>query len=56
MKDILLLFEEPYLAGTRSSEKYIFSDLKRISVTINGSPNMLYNNGIDSRDIWSDSS
>ena len=23
-------------------------------VTINGSPNMLYNNGIESRDIWSE--
>ena len=46
MKDILLLFVEPYPAGARDSEKYIFPDLKKISVTINGSPNMLYNNGI----------
>ena len=54
MKGILLLFVEPYAAGTRDSEKYIFPDLKKISVTINGSPNMLYNNGIESRDIWSE--
>ena len=54
MKGILLLFVEPYPAGTRDSEKYIFPDLKKISVTINGSPNMLYNNGIESRDIWSE--
>ena len=54
MKGILLLFVEPYTAGTRDSEKYIFPDLKKISVTINGSPNMLYNNGIESRDIWSE--
>ena len=54
MKSILLLFVEPYVAGTRDSEKYIFPDLKKISVTINGSPNMLYNNGIESRDIWSE--
>ena len=47
MKGILLLFVEPYAAGTRDSEKYIFPDLKKISVTINGSPNMLYNNGIE---------
>ena len=54
MKGILLLFEDSYLAGTRDSEKYIFPDLKKVSVTINGSPNMLYNNGIESRDIWSE--
>ena len=54
MKGILLLFVEPYTAGTRDSEKYIFPDLKKISVTINGSPNMLYNNGIESQDIWSE--
>ena len=51
-KDILLLFVETYAAGTRDSEKFIFPDLKKISVTINGSPNMLYNNSIESRGIW----
>ena len=54
MKGILLLFVEPYTAGTRDSEKCIFPDLKKISVTVNGSPNMLYNNGIESQDIWSE--
>ena len=54
MKGILLLFVEPYAAGARDSEKYIFPDLKKISVMINGSPNMLYNNGIGSQDIWSE--
>ena len=54
MKGILLLFVEPYNAGTRDSEKYIFPALKKISVTVNGSPNMLYNNGIESQDIWSE--
>ena len=33
MKGILLLFVEPYTAGTRDSEKYVFPDLKKISVT-----------------------
>ena len=51
MKGILLLFVEPYVAGTRDSEKHIFPDLKKISVTINGLPSMLYNSGIKSRDI-----
>ena len=54
MKGILLLFVEPYAAGTRDSEKYIFPALKKISVTVNGSPNMLFNNGIESQDIWSE--
>ena len=51
MKAILLLFVDPYTAATRDSEKYIFPALKKISITINGSPNMLYNNGIESQDI-----
>ena len=54
MKGILLLFVAPYAAGTRDSEKYIFPDLKKISVTINGSPNMLYDSGIEIEDIWSE--
>ena len=52
MKGILLLFVEPYTAGTRDSEKYVFPDINEVSVTINGSPNMLYNNGIESTDAW----
>ena len=57
MKGLLLLFVEPYTGGTRDSEKYIFPDIKKkISVTINGSLNMLYNNSIQSRDIWSEAS
>ena len=56
MKGLLLLFVEPYTAGTRDSEKYVFPDIKKVSVTINDSPNMLYNNGIEARDIWSEAS
>jgi len=52
MKGILLLFVEPYAAGARDSEKYIFPDLTKVSVTINGSPNMLYNNGVEGKDMW----
>ena len=47
----LLLFVEPYTAGNRDSEKFIFSDLVKISVTVNGLPNMLYNNGIEGKDV-----
>ena len=52
MKGILLLFVEPYTAGARDSEKYGFLDLEKVHVTINGSPNMLYNNGIEGEDAW----
>ena len=52
MKGILLLFMAPYSAGARDSEKYGFPDLEKVFVTINGSPNMLYNNGIESEDVW----
>ena len=52
MKGLLLLFVEPYTGGTRDSEKFVFPDLKKVKVTINGSPNMLYNNGIEIQDIW----
>ncbi|KAL9983292.1 hypothetical protein ACROYT_G005439 [Oculina patagonica] len=52
LKGILLLFIEKYDKGKRSSEKYINPDLTKVSVTVNGSPNMLYNNGIEGMDIW----
>ena len=52
MKGILLLFVAPYSAGARDSEKYGFPDLEKVFVTINGSPNMLYNNGIEREDAW----
>ena len=54
MKGILLLFVEPYTAGKRDSEKYIFPDLNKVKVMINGLPNRLYNEGIESEDIWSE--
>lgn len=52
LKGILLLFVEPYTAGARDSEKYYNPNLTRVSVMVNGSPNMVYNNGIEGRDIW----
>ena len=52
LKGILLLFVEPYTAGDRDSEKYIYPDLTKVSVTVNGSPNTLYNNGIEGKDFW----
>ena len=52
LKGILLLFIEPYVAGARQSEAYFNPDLTKVSVTVNGSPNRLYNNGLEGIDIW----
>ena len=52
LKGILLLFVEPYTDGNRDSEKYIYPDLTKVSVTVNGSFNMLYNNGIKGKNFW----
>ena len=54
LKAILLLFVEPYPAGTRDSEKFIFLNLTKLSFTINSSLNMLYNEGIISTDLWAE--
>ena len=52
LKGILLLFVEPYVAGARQSETYLNPDLTKVSVTVNGSPNRLYNNGLEGIDVW----
>lgn len=54
MKGLLLLFVKPYAPGARDSEKYGFPDLKKVSITINGSPNMIHNEGIEREDMWSE--
>ena len=52
LKGILLLFIEPYTPGARQSEAYFNPDLTKVSVTVNGSPNRLYNNGLEGIDVW----
>ena len=56
LKAIVLLFTEPYNAGARDSEKYVFPDLTKVDVTINGSPNMIYNNSLAAEDLWEEAS
>ena len=46
LKGLLLLFIVPYTAGARDSENYLNPDITKVSVTINGSPNRIYNEGI----------
>ena len=52
LKGILLLFVEPYVAGARQAETYLNPDLTKVSVTVNGTPNRLYNNGLEGIDVW----
>ena len=56
LKGILVLFIEPYTAGARDSEKFFNPDIKKVSVTVNGAPNKLYNNGLDNKDLWEEAS
>ena len=52
LKGILLLFVEPHTDGARQSEAYFNPDLTKVSVTVNGSPNRLYNNVLEGIDVW----
>ena len=54
LKAILLLFIEPFTAGERDTEKYFNPGITKVHVTINGSPNRIYNNGIDGKDLWTE--
>jgi len=54
LKSSRLLFIEPYTAGTRDSEKYVNPNITKVSVTVNGSPNKIYNNGTEAQDLWRD--
>ena len=54
LKGILLLFIVPYTAAARDSENYLNPDITKVDVTINGSPNKLYNEGISGIDMWNE--
>ena len=44
----------PYTAGARDSEKYFNPDITKVNVKINGSPNRIYNSGIDGKNMWTE--
>ena len=43
-----------YTAGARDSEKYLNPDINIASVTVNSSPNRVYNEGITGIDMWNE--
>ena len=51
LKGLLPLFIVPYTAGARDSEHYLNPDITKVSVTVNGSPNRVYNEGITGIDM-----
>jgi len=52
LKAILILFTDPYTAGGKDSEKYLFPDITKVEVTLNGKPLMIYKKGIKGKDMW----
>ena len=54
LKGILLLFINPYTAGTRDTEHYFNPDITKVKVTVNGVPNRVYNEGISGSDMWNE--
>ena len=53
---ILLLFVEPYAAGARDSEKFVYPDLKKVKISIVGYPDRIYNNDLEREDMWREAS
>ena len=52
MRGLVLLFYGPYTAGTRNSEKSLNPNIDEVKVVVNGIPNMLFSQGIKTRDLW----
>ena len=48
----LLLFCEPYVAGARDGEKTFNPDIAQEKVIVNGIPNKVYSQGMETRDMW----
>ena len=52
LKGILLLFINPFTAGTRDTEQYFNPDITKVKVTVNGVPNRVCNEGLNGSDMW----
>ena len=56
LKGLLLLFISSYVAGARDTEHFLNPDITKVHVTVNGSPNRVYNEGITNIDMWRETS
>ena len=54
MKGLLLLFTEPYAGGARDSEKFFNPDITSVKITVDGIPNKIFSQGMESRDMWAE--
>ena len=54
LKGILLLFVEPYTAGVRLSQKFFNPDFTSIKVTIDGTPNRVFSQGLLAFHMWNE--
>ena len=52
LKGILLLFINPFTAGARDTEQYFNPDITNVTVTVNGVPNRVCNEGLKGSDMW----
>ena len=52
LKGILLLFINPFTAGARDTEQYFNPDITNMTVTVNGVPNRVCNEGLNGSDMW----
>ena len=52
MTGILCLFTEAHTVGTRNSERFVNSDIKSISINVDGIPNRPFSKGTVPSDAW----
>ncbi|KXJ07079.1 hypothetical protein AC249_AIPGENE2238 [Exaiptasia diaphana] len=52
MSGILMLFVDPYAAGARDSEKFVYPKITKVNVNVDGMPNKLYGKGMLPTDFW----
>ena len=52
LKGILLLFINPYTAGSLDTENYFNPNITKVKVSIEGVPSRVYNEGLIGSDMW----
>ena len=52
LRGVLIFFKETYNPGARDSEAYHFPNITSVKVSVNGTPNRVYSNGLKPEDMW----